>query len=298
MLAAAESREDPFCVISGDSDNLVNCWCIPSNYTKEVKSEYILQQEWFLCLPRGGITRHLKTRENSVILREDISDMFSRSEFILAPTYKTYLDVLKYIDMAGIKHRKENDTTPRRPMTSIASSEGLYHYVFIPCTDAARALQERYNLQPQTQEDLSHGISPLDNKPFLVGSDQFPVVECYTHPFSISKLAYKQLRYKCTILTGQWFALTGNLKDIWHNKDIKVPQWFIDSPKVDDERLRSVYAIEPTVILRETKIPDTDPRKAVADWACNKIDPDAPPPPELPPSPQVITFYTVNLTLA
>ncbi|KAL1713361.1 hypothetical protein EV715DRAFT_296176 [Schizophyllum commune] len=203
--------------------------------------------------------------------------------------------------MAGIKHRKENDTTPRRPMTSIASSQGLYRYVFIPCTDAARALQERYKLQPQTQEDLNHGISPLDNKPFPVGSDQFPVVECYTHPFSISKLAYRQLRYKCTILTGQWFALTGNLKNIWYNKDIKVPQWFIYSPKVDeyDEELTpsqasgydptpssGVYAIEPTIILREPRIPDTDPRKAVADWACNKIDPEAHPPPELPPSPQ------------
>ena len=73
-----------------------------------------------LFVRRAGFCGGTKTDTEPV--REDISDMFSRSEFILAPTYKTYLDVLKYIDMAGIKHRRENDTTPRRPMTSVRSS--------------------------------------------------------------------------------------------------------------------------------------------------------------------------------
>ena len=54
-------------------------------------------------------------------VRNDISDLYSRSEFILAPTYKTYLEMMKSIEMAGIKKRKENDLTPRRPMSSVRS---------------------------------------------------------------------------------------------------------------------------------------------------------------------------------
>ncbi|KAL1761236.1 hypothetical protein FB107DRAFT_201455, partial [Schizophyllum commune] len=242
---------------------------------------------------KNGFYVYLEVDCLATSVRNDISDLYSRSEFILAPTYKTYLDMMKSIEMAGIKKRKENDLTPRRPMSS-----GLYRYVYIPCTDAARALQAKYNLQPQTQEDLNYGISPLNGEPYPVGSDQFPVVECHAHPFSICMLAYKQLRCRCTTLTGQWLALTGRIMDLRFNKDIIPPRWFLDSPKVheDDEEVSpsqasgydptpssGVYAIEPTTILREPKIPDTDPRKAVADWACNKIDPKAPPAPETPP---------------
>ncbi|KAI5835936.1 hypothetical protein K523DRAFT_343900 [Schizophyllum commune Tattone D] len=242
---------------------------------------------------KNGFYVYLEVDCLATSVRHDISDLYSRSEFILAPTYKTYLEMMKSIDMAGIKKRKENDLTPRRPMSS-----GLYRYVYIPCTDAARTLQAKYNLQPQTQEDLNYGISPLNGEPYPVGSDQFPVVECHAHPFSICMLAYKQLRCRCTTLTGQWLALTGRIMDLRFNKDIIPPRWFLDSPKVheDDEEVSpsqasgydptpssGVYAIEPTTILREPKIPDTDPRKAVADWACNKIDPKAPPPPETPP---------------
>ncbi|KAI5900773.1 uncharacterized protein SCHCODRAFT_02483725 [Schizophyllum commune H4-8] len=242
---------------------------------------------------KNGSYAYLEADCLATSVRDDISDLYSRSEFILAPTYKTYLEMMKSIDMGGIKRRKENDLTPRRPMSS-----GLYRYIYIPCTDAARALQAKYNLQPQTQEDLNYGISPLNGQPYPVGSDQFPVVECHTHPFSICMLAYNQLRSRCTTLTGQWLALTGRIMDLRFNKDAIPPLWFINSPKVDEDDVElspdeasgydpvpssGEYAIEPTTILREPKIPDTDPRKAVADWACNKIDPKAPPPPETPP---------------
>ncbi|KAL1745092.1 hypothetical protein HDZ31DRAFT_63499 [Schizophyllum fasciatum] len=223
--------------------------------------------------------------------------MYNRAEFILAPTYKTYLDTMKFIELSGVKDRKEHDKTPRRPLTAMASPEGLYRYVFIPCTDAARALPEEFKMKAQTLDDLNGGICPVDSKPFRPGSDSFPVVECCAHPFSVSRLAWKALCKRTTPLISQWHVLVLRIIEQQYKEDIRPPQWFVDASKYghDDEELTpseaSGYLLsscgkypspDPASIFHDISIPETDSRKAVADWVCNKIDPKAAPPKEKP----------------
>ncbi|KAL1745095.1 hypothetical protein HDZ31DRAFT_63502 [Schizophyllum fasciatum] len=223
--------------------------------------------------------------------------MYNRGEFILAPTYKTYSDTMKFTESAGMRNRKESDRSQRRPSTALASAKGTHRYVFIACTDSARRLQVELKLQPQTQEDLNGGIFPLDNKPCLEGSDQFPVVECCTHPFSISTLANRTFYWRSTLLTGPWHALVADITYLRINKSLDPPHWFFDTPKCgeDDVELTPSEATgyqlssggkypvpEPAAILRNADVPESDVRKAVADWVCNKIDPKAAPPKEKP----------------
>ncbi|KAL1678821.1 hypothetical protein EV122DRAFT_277830 [Schizophyllum commune] len=127
-----------------------------------------------------------KSRENYVPFREDISRLFSRGEFVLAPAYKTYIEAMQFVNRIGIHDRHTTDRSPRRPLTALATHEGAYRYVLLPYTDAARKLQSEFGLAQQTAEDLNDGIDPLTNAPDEEGTDRFPVVECHSHPFSVA----------------------------------------------------------------------------------------------------------------
>uniref|UniRef100_D8PUB7 Uncharacterized protein n=1 Tax=Schizophyllum commune (strain H4-8 / FGSC 9210) TaxID=578458 RepID=D8PUB7_SCHCM len=174
----------------------------------------------------------------------------------------------------------------------LASANGKYRYVFIPCTDAARALQKKFKMQAQTKEDLNDGISPVHNKPFLNGSDQFPVVECLAHPFSVCSHAYNVLHKRSTTLTSQWQVLCGRVVGHWLYGRIKPPGWFLDEPEygLDDEDLTpseaTGYLLESTrdadesaKLLESGQLPDNHFLKKCAQWALG-VPPDAPPPEE------------------
>ncbi|KAI4294507.1 hypothetical protein K525DRAFT_212498 [Schizophyllum commune Loenen D] len=290
--------DDSTCDISGpqDADNISYCPLIPSSVAEGDELD-ILHQEWVYGLPRGGLPYYLGSRANCVVLRQDICSMFTHGEFILAPTYKTYLDTMRFVEHAGVKNRKERDHSLRRPLTALPSHNGLYRYVFIACTDAARALQKEFNLQPQTTEDLNGGLNPISNKPFLEGSDQFPVLECRAHPFSVAYCADKVLRKRSTRLTGQWHSIVHRMMSTWTYRDIKPPQWFVEAPKlkVDDVALTpsvaSGYELQslsrepkanPFAVLGNPELLETDYRRVVADWTCNKVVYKHPPPEEKP----------------
>ena len=97
----------------------------------------VAAQEWIFGLRRGGLYYYLQSQENHAFcefslgahyvnltnlpVREDISDLFDRGEFILAPTYKTYLDPMDFIECAGIKGRRVNDRSARRPLYAAGS---------------------------------------------------------------------------------------------------------------------------------------------------------------------------------
>ena len=55
--------------------------------------------------------------------------MYATFEFILAPTFLTYLEVMEFAKHAGVIDRDDEDTSPRRPLTWVRSlSISLEHY--------------------------------------------------------------------------------------------------------------------------------------------------------------------------
>ena len=45
--------------------------------------------------------------------------MYAKREFILAPTFKLYCELMDFIKHAGILDRSEEDVSPRRPLTAV-----------------------------------------------------------------------------------------------------------------------------------------------------------------------------------
>ncbi|KAL1713356.1 hypothetical protein EV715DRAFT_211821, partial [Schizophyllum commune] len=185
----------------------------------------------------------------------------------------------------------------------LKSHQGLYRYVLIPFTDAARALQDELNMQPQTPDDLNSGTYPLDDTPIHPGTDSFPVLECAAHPFSICEGANKVLWKRGTELTGQWHNLVGlwlgQLMEHWIYDVYDPPRWFLESPVFEDvyenaeltPSVASEYAPEllggetrpdPSALLVNATVEESDYRKVVASWTCNQVMYGLPPPEEGP----------------
>ncbi|KAL1678804.1 hypothetical protein EV122DRAFT_290057 [Schizophyllum commune] len=295
MTGYEHYRDEFLCPITGATTDIYESPLIPYD-SPDVSPMGIACQEWIFGLNRGGLPYYLRSPENHIVLRKDINEMFRAGEFVLVPTYRTYLDTMRFIEFAGQKARRTAHQHSRRPMSALAPASGLYRYVFIPTTDAARALQDEFHLKPQTQDDLNGGISPVYNKPYLPGSDQFRVVECLTHPFSICSWAYAMLFTCSTPLTSQWHALCGRIARQWQHQRIKPPTWFLAAPKYtqDDEALTPSEATgyvvpdhrprvhDPIEILKNVAIGEDNYCKKCAKWTLG-VPPDAPPPEEDPP---------------
>ncbi|TRM61338.1 hypothetical protein BD626DRAFT_85247 [Schizophyllum amplum] len=297
MMHSFDLRNEYKCPISGAVDNLQRCYLIPDEAAGEDDSK-VASREWVFGLPRGGLSYYLQSRENGICFRKDICQMYARGEFVLAPTFRLYLDALDFLERAGISNRKDTDRSTRRPLTALAASEGLYRYVFIPCTEAARALQKEFHLPRQNISDLNDGVYPVGNRPSCEGTEELCIVESYAHPFSIATFANKMLQYRSTFVSGQYHACVLRLVNKWHPKRIRTPQWFIDEPKFafDDVDLTHSEANgyfvpqlegsapEPVRILHDTTIDDEDYRKRVSVWVL-RVDPKSKPEPEPPRSP-------------
>ncbi|TRM61330.1 hypothetical protein BD626DRAFT_570978 [Schizophyllum amplum] len=277
------------CVLSGDTDELSRACLIPDEDQEESETA---AKEWIFGLQRGGLPLYLASPENGMIFRKDICDMYCHGEFVLVPTFKTYLDTMNYLE--GVKNRKESDTSTRRPCTVLASPHGLYRYAFIAYSTAACALEKELGLQPQSDEDMNGGITPVGGKPCVTGSDRFPVVECYSHPFSISVFADKAFSMRRrTPLTDQWYALTRRILEQWEQNIIRPPQWFLDDRKLeeDDSELSATEATgycllpsnDPVGAKPPTVVGDHDHDRnkhywrKVGSWVDN-VDPNAPDP--------------------
>ncbi|TRM61320.1 hypothetical protein BD626DRAFT_405855 [Schizophyllum amplum] len=294
------------CVMSGAITKLSRAWLIPDEVADEEEHE-VAVKEWMFGLPRGGLPFYLTSPANGMVLRDDICNMYSHGEFVLVPTFKTFLDTMKFIE--GIKSRKESDRSPRCPHT-LASPSGLYRYVFIAYSKAARALQTQLKLQPQSNEDLNGGFTPLDGKPYVAGSEQYPILECYAHPFSISAYADKAFSMRRrTPITDQWYALTRRILEQWEQKLIQPPQWFVDEPLIgeDDSELSATeamgYCLLPpndpvgakplTVVAVDGDHHDEHYWQKVGSWVDN-VDPNAPDPNAPLPSEQDSKTSTVR----
>ncbi|TRM61322.1 hypothetical protein BD626DRAFT_631853 [Schizophyllum amplum] len=242
MLKYKMHPHDRKCVMSGATIQLARARLIPEEAADEEEHE-VATKEWMFGLPRGDLRFYLASPANGMILRHDICNMYCHGEFVLVPTFKTYLDIMKF--MRGINNRKDDDRSPRRPLTVLASPNGFYRYVFIAYSKAARALQEQLKLQAQTDEDMNGGIHPLDGNPCVPGSNLLPILECYPHPFSISVYADKAFSMRRrTPITDQWYTLTRRILEHWEQQLIQPPQWFIDEPKLgeDDDELSATEA--------------------------------------------------------
>ncbi|KAL1744974.1 hypothetical protein HDZ31DRAFT_37453, partial [Schizophyllum fasciatum] len=230
-------------------------------------------------------------------VRKDISTMFCNGDFVLAPTFRGYKDVMQFMSVAGIKDANNGDGC-RRPLTALSAPTGLYRYVFIARTDAAKALQVEFDLQPQTDDDLNHGIHPRSGKPCREGSDRFPVVQCYAHPYSVSNFAYKMLWRHSTTLSAQWHTLVSHIVDQWELQRIVPPRWFVEDKFTfsDDITLdtteatgydpllapQNPVASRSVTALGGCHIPLDSYRQKVTAWVLD-VDADEPPPEEKPP---------------
>ncbi|KAL1761277.1 hypothetical protein FB107DRAFT_201395 [Schizophyllum commune] len=191
--------------------------------------------EWLWGLPRGGLSYYLQSQQNMISFREDIAELYAGAEFTLAPTFKLYCDIMDFIKHAGVVDRSEGDESPRRPLTAMCPPSGRYRYVFIPFTEAARKLQSKFKMLPQTEDDMNGGVHPIDNQPLLPGSDQFPIVECHTHPFSICNFGQEAFDHRDFggRVASQWAICTNFVLRQWRNPKFTVPQWFLDAPRKD-----------------------------------------------------------------
>ncbi|KAL1686952.1 hypothetical protein GGG16DRAFT_128309 [Schizophyllum commune] len=295
MSAYQQYRDELLCPITGSTTDALSCPLIPQEAAKADRM-IVACQEWIFGLRRGSLAHYLDSTENYATFHKDIAEMFRMGDFLLAPTYKTYLDAMRFLECAGLQARKANDKSPRRPMSALAPASGLYRYVFIPCTDTARSLQEKFSLPPQTEEDLNGGISPVHNKPYLEGSDRFPVIESLAHPFSVCTWADTRFWRRSTSLTSQWHVLSSRIVSAWLYKEIKPPAWFISASSYgnDDEDLTPSEATgyilihppnvarDPVEILKNVAIGDDNYCKKCAKWTLD-VPPDAPPPEGDPP---------------
>ncbi|KAL1689653.1 hypothetical protein GGG16DRAFT_57415 [Schizophyllum commune] len=222
------------CPITGVQDPVACCRLIlePED-DEDVDPVQIARKEWVWGLERGGLTYYIPSAHNALYFRPDIARLYFSHEFVLVPTFKTYIEAIKFIEHAGVDARDAKDTSPRRPLTALAPPSGRYRYVFIPLSDAARQLQEEFPMQPQTEDDLNGWTNPINHAPLLRGSDQFPVLECYAHPFSVSAFAAETLslhRGALTRVIKQWQTMIGFLQLRWTSQSARVPRWFIDAP--------------------------------------------------------------------
>ncbi|KAL1678776.1 hypothetical protein EV122DRAFT_277784 [Schizophyllum commune] len=228
------------CPFSGDTEELARVQLIP-DLADDADETEVACIEWIWGLKRGGLQYHLATAHNSLYLRRDIADLYATFQFILVPTFKEYRDIQGFMSRARVLSRDDRDRSRRRPLTALRPTNGLYRYVFIPFTDAARKLQTEFNLQPQAEEDLAGWIDPVLNHPLLKGSDAFPIVECYPHPYSVCSLAERAFLYHNfgTRVTAQYSISVMRIIAHWDliKKTAHIPQWFIDSPGMDEDDL-------------------------------------------------------------
>ncbi|TRM61289.1 hypothetical protein BD626DRAFT_84625 [Schizophyllum amplum] len=277
------SKEILRCPVSGVTDHISRCR--PMEPEENAEEFELACQEWIFGIPRGSLSFHMQSWENNLCFRKDICRMYCEAQFILAPTFRTYIDAMAFMrQRAGVTARKETDESPRRPWTALAPNGGPYRYVFIPFTDAARELQKKYKMQPQTDDDLNNRWHPLLKIDLLEGSGQYPVVECYAHPFSVSTWARKAFAlHSPTEMNAQWRVCAAEIVDQWRLEQITPPKWFVDAPKfeMDDTDLSATEAsgYDPSA-SEEASLPEAtrtlgdahatvdaaDPRTKVSAW--------------------------------
>ncbi|KAL1743422.1 hypothetical protein HDZ31DRAFT_40932 [Schizophyllum fasciatum] len=227
------------CPFSGATENISRVKLIPIDFADDADANdmQVACMEWVWGLRRGELSYHLAKMHNSLFMRKDIAQLYATYQFILAPTFKTYLDVMEFLTRTGVKHRADKDKSPRRPLTALTPPTGRYRYVFIPMTDAARELQAKLNLQRQTKEDLAGWLHPLFNLPIMEGTEDYPVVECFCHPYSLCTLATHAFDYYevGSTLNSQWSTCAQFIINQWRISITHVPQWFIDAPDMEDD---------------------------------------------------------------
>ncbi|KAI4519380.1 hypothetical protein K525DRAFT_287269 [Schizophyllum commune Loenen D] len=270
------------CPISGLQDSVVCCRLFP------VTEEGVELDEDKACIPsKSPEWNGYGVSPEEAIFRPDIANLYVNHEFALVPTFKTYLELLKFANHAGVLDRDEDDMSPRRPLTAFASPSGRYRYAYVPLTDAARELQKEFPMAPQTEDDLNGGNDPIFNTPMEPGTDDYPIVECYAHPFSVSYFANHTLNFHlthCPPAFRQWLPILITIFRLWTAPDLVVPQWFIDSPAREDddatindsERLGYVVPSLPNPLIRDPlEIDNTlkvdpsenpEPRVKVFEW--------------------------------
>ncbi|KAL1747171.1 hypothetical protein HDZ31DRAFT_32550 [Schizophyllum fasciatum] len=243
------------CPLSGHNNSAWTIPLIPEKMCDSDENE-VAEMEWTWGLPRGGLRYYLASKYNIMIMRPDIAHMYARAEFILAPTFRTFTEIVEFAKHAGIIDRDEKDTSMRRPLTGFSTPNGLFRYVFIPLTDDARALAKEIGMQSQTEDDLNGGIHPVHNEPLHEGSDQFPVVECSAHPYSVCKFAERafELHDLGTYITAQWATCVSYILRQWECAKVDVPKWFLDASKKDSDDY-SVHGSEKSGYTR----PPTNP---------------------------------------
>ncbi|TRM58805.1 hypothetical protein BD626DRAFT_573310 [Schizophyllum amplum] len=236
--------------MTGDTKGLSVYRLIHPTILTDATELEISRMEWAWGLERGGLDYYLRSPPNDIFFRSDIADMYADGEFVLLPTHQTYMKAMDFSRRAGFLERDENDCSPRRPLTALRPSNGVYRYVFIPITPAARDIPHQIAMKRQTDADWNGGVHPATGKPLPPWVKDYLVVETHSHPVSICKFAREILD---TVNRGPidltpWTSCLWRFEKQWGLGDIspiKPPQWFIDDAEKDhdDENLSESEAI-------------------------------------------------------
>ncbi|TRM58738.1 hypothetical protein BD626DRAFT_573250 [Schizophyllum amplum] len=261
------------CTMTGTVDNLsVISGLIQPTVMQNQSEAY--RMEWAWGLPRGGLMYYLTSPLNDMWLRTDIAELYARGEFILAPTFKTYIEAMEFSKRAGFADREKRNASLRRPLTALCPPSGLYRYIYFPLTDAARKLQDQLQLQSQTEEDWNMGIHPATGRAVHGSVRQYPVVEAPTHPVSVcsymldtcNRVDYSALESKLAPFRQcLWQFLKQWSMDVF--ADAEPPSWFINdcAKGWDDETLCSSEATGYLPIDLDEDARATVPRYASSD---------------------------------
>ncbi|TRM58810.1 hypothetical protein BD626DRAFT_633810 [Schizophyllum amplum] len=227
--------------MTGDTKGLSSYRLIHPDFLTDATELEISRMEWAWGLERGGLEYYLRSPPNDIYFRTDIAKMYAAGEFVLLPTHQTYMKAMDFSLRAGFLERDEDDYSPRRPLTAFRPSNGVYRYVFIPITAAAREIPHQIVMQSQTDADWNGGVNPATGKPLKPWVKDYLVVESHSHPASICKFAREILdtRHRGPIDITPWTSCLWRFERQWGFGEftvIKPPQWFIDDvERVDDD---------------------------------------------------------------
>ncbi|KAL1733658.1 hypothetical protein EV714DRAFT_281717 [Schizophyllum commune] len=239
------------CVLTGSTSDLEFVRLIHGRVATDGDQHQKARMEWAWGLPRGGLAYYLTSPRNAVILRSDMADMLCHGHFVLFPTFRTYMDTVKFSECAGIRDREDSDRSPRRPLTALLPPDHLYRYILFPLTGTGRQLQSRLRLPSQTAEDYNWGVHPITGKLLDERAKSYPIVETPSHPVSVCTHTNNFFRYVNHRADADalrpWKQCVARFLPQWGIGDssvIEPPRWFLDDDEKhwDDESLCSSEA--------------------------------------------------------
>ncbi|KAL1678778.1 hypothetical protein EV122DRAFT_277786 [Schizophyllum commune] len=187
------------------------------------------KESWKRC-PFSGMTNDLWLVKPIPDLSDDVDEMqVACTEWVWG------------LKRGGLPYHLADTHNSLYARKDIADLYASYQFILAPTFKLVKEIMDfkEFELQPQTPDDMKGWANPFLGESFWEGCEAFPVVECYTHPYSICYYADKAYEYNGlgTTATAQYATAAAEVLDLWDvgATPAHVPQWFIDYPSMEDD---------------------------------------------------------------